>query len=227
MHALPPKFFTIALDLRGRTVVIVGGGSVARRRAEALHAAGARVQVVAPQVGEGIETFAEVRRKPFESSDVGDAFLVLAATDDRAVNDAVRVAARERGVLVNVADDPASGDFIVPAAANLAGLKIAVMTDGDSPAISRLVRERIEREIGAGYGLLAQVLGAVREVARQQLEPDDRRRLYAEIATHEAAQMLERDPATFMSWLSGVLRLRGLEVPVQVGTIVGSASSQR
>jgi precorrin-2 dehydrogenase/sirohydrochlorin ferrochelatase len=133
-------------DLDGRRVVIVGGGSVAARRARKL-AREADVTVVAPEfdgrfAGIPCETV-ERRVQPEDAGDlVADAFLVVAATDDPDLNDAVADAARDAGCLVNRADETA--DVVMPSLAESDQLSVAISTGGASPAVCRHLRQEIE-----------------------------------------------------------------------------------
>jgi precorrin-2 dehydrogenase/sirohydrochlorin ferrochelatase len=173
-------YYPVALDLCGRRCVVVGGGHVAARKLSGLVAAGAVVLVVAPRVCAAIEDAArlhnvEVRRRPFEGPDLDDAFLVITATDDAAVNRTVAGEARLRRVLVNAADDPAHCDFILPAVVRRGDVQIAVTTGGRSPALARYLRERLERLIPRAYGELAEMLGAIRSevlCAGIEVEPE-------------------------------------------------------
>jgi precorrin-2 dehydrogenase/sirohydrochlorin ferrochelatase len=160
-------YYPVALDLSGRCCIVVGGGHVAARKVSGLIAAGAAVLVVAPRICTAIEDAArmhdvEVRRRPFETSDLDDAFLVIVATDDAEANRAVADEARRRHVLVNAVDDPANCDFILPAVVRRGDVQIAVTTGGRSPALARHLRERLERLLPHAYGELAEMLGTIR-----------------------------------------------------------------
>jgi len=89
--------------------------------------------------------------------------LAMAATDDRGVNERVFREATEEGIPVNVVDDPAHSSFIVPSIVEKKDLLVAVSTSGRSPALARLIREKLEREIGPEYPRLLDLLGKVRE----------------------------------------------------------------
>lgn len=154
-------YYPVALDLRGRDCLIVGGGAVARRKADGLCAAGAVVTVVAPVVRPMPEG-AVVRLRPFADADLEGVALAVAASDDRELNARVAQLARERGVWVNVADDPQAGDVILPAVARRGDLQVAVSTGGASPVLAQRLRERLEHEFGPEYGELVALLGALR-----------------------------------------------------------------
>ncbi|MBX5491807.1 MAG: bifunctional precorrin-2 dehydrogenase/sirohydrochlorin ferrochelatase [Chloroflexi bacterium] len=164
--------FAVGLDLRDRRCVVVGGGSVAERRTGGLLASGARVTVVAPTLVPGLEARAAageiaVRRRPYVEGDLAGAFLAIAATDAPEVNAAVAAEARARGVLVNVADDPARGDFIVLATVRRGDLQIAISTGGRSPALARRVREDLERLLPPEYDQLLAVQAELRTELQQ------------------------------------------------------------
>lgn len=155
------RYYPVALDLRGRPCLIVGGGAVALRKAGGLVAAGADVTVVAPEclpMPDGVT----VALRPFVDADLDGVALAMAATDDRELNARVARLARERGVWVNVADDPKAGDAILPAVARRGDLQIAVSTGGASPALAQRLRERLEDEFGPEYAELVALLGALR-----------------------------------------------------------------
>jgi hydroxymethylbilane synthase len=136
------------MNVRGRLAVVIGGGIVAERKISALLDAGATVRVVAPSLTPALAGLADERRieskrKQFEAGDVEGASLVFAATDDDDVNASVVAAARTHGILVNDASKAERGDFSTPAVHRRNSLTVAVDTSGTSPAVAKLVRERI------------------------------------------------------------------------------------
>src|SRR5205085_991699 len=134
--------------LRGRRCVIVGGGAVGARKASALCDAGATVVVISPEVTEKVINAAENGLlthipQPFAPEHLNEAFLAVAATDSPAVNAAVRAAARERGILLNLAADASDktgdatedpGDFATMATVRRGDLLLALTTGGAGPA---------------------------------------------------------------------------------------------
>jgi uroporphyrin-III C-methyltransferase/precorrin-2 dehydrogenase/sirohydrochlorin ferrochelatase len=154
-------YLPIFVDLRDRLVVVVGGGVVAHRKIEHLLKAHARVRVVSPQLCADLALYRDLGRidyRPllFSPSLIEGATLVVAATDDVDVNDAVAIAARERGVLVNVVDDGPRCTFIFPAIIDRSPLIVAVGTAGSSPTLARRVRTQIEALLPARLGRLAE-----------------------------------------------------------------------
>ncbi|HET6476944.1 MAG TPA: bifunctional precorrin-2 dehydrogenase/sirohydrochlorin ferrochelatase [Thermoleophilia bacterium] len=155
------RYYPVVLDLRSRACLIIGGGAVALRKARGLIAAGADVTVVAPECLP-MPDEVTIALRPFVDADLDGVALAMAATDDRELNARVARLARERGVWVNVADDPEAGDAILPAVARRGDLQIAVSTGGASPALAQRLRERLEDEFGPEYAELVALLGALR-----------------------------------------------------------------
>ena len=160
-------FYPICLDLRGRQCLVVGGGQVALRKVKALLECGASVKVVSPELCRQIRNLArcseiEVVPRGYETADLRGVLVVIAATNDAEVNKKVAAQAESRGLLVNVVDDPGKSVFIAPAYVRRGDVTIAVSTGGRSPALARRIRIRLESEYGPEYGLLAELLGQIR-----------------------------------------------------------------
>lgn len=148
--------------------MIVGGGEVANRKARKLLQARARVVVISPEVRPELASMAvEVRRRPYAEGDLKGAFLVFAATDLREVNAAVVREARERGIPVNVADEPSEGDFAVPSTLRRGQLQVAVSTGGASPTLARRIRRELEDAFGYEWAGVVAELGRARRDGRK------------------------------------------------------------
>ncbi len=161
---------TLALniDMRGKPAVIIGGGAVALRKLRNLLTAGALVRVVAANICPEIDALMvsgalTARVGGYVESDLDNAFLVIAVTDNADVNKQICADARTRGILVAVADDPATGDCTFPAVLRRGDLEIAVSTGGRSPTFAVDVRDRIAGHIGHEYGIILDRLAAERE----------------------------------------------------------------
>jgi precorrin-2 dehydrogenase/sirohydrochlorin ferrochelatase len=176
------KTYPICLvGLENRRAVVIGGGKVAARKAQALLEAGAPVAAISPQFCEEFDCLAEPEAKlelvhrPYQAGDLTGAFLVVAATDDPQVNRVVWEEALQRGCLVNVVDDPEHSNFIVPAVVQRGEVKIAVTTGGSSPALARRLREKLEALIGPEYGDLARLLAELRPELHKRFAPGEPR----------------------------------------------------
>lgn len=163
--------YPIALDGARVDGVIVGGGSVAERKARALLESGARVRIVAAAPSAGVRALAGERctidARAFTSADFspndtpGRTTLVIAATDRAEVNARVADAARAFGILVNVADDPGAGTFVTLATHRAGDLVVAV-TAGGVPGVAARVRDAIGSRFDARYAAAVSALARLR-----------------------------------------------------------------
>src|SRR5687767_12635440 len=179
-------------DVRGRLVVIVGGGPVAVRKARGLLAAGAtRVRCVALRISE--EMPAEVQRLlgVFLPVHLEGASLVFAATDSAEVNANVVREAKQRGIWVSRADGD-DGDFTTPAAMREGDLVITVSAGGN-PAIAAAVRDEIEGKLDRRWAKLVTAMGELRPriVGMNQVAQERRGEILRTLATAEALEVLE------------------------------------
>jgi len=175
------RYYPVFLDLQGRPAVVIGGGRVAERKALALLACGARVSVISPTLTKKLSYLAQAgairhRKRRWRPTDLEEAFLIIATTNDRKVNAEVARRAQAASRLVNIADDPARCNVIAPAVISRGDLIIAVSTGGKSPALAGRIRRELERSFGAEYGRFLKLLGQVREQVRAGIPSIARRR---------------------------------------------------
>jgi siroheme synthase-like protein len=167
------SYYPIALDLNGKPCLLVGGGVVADGKLDALLDSGARITVVSPEVLPRIDTLAAecrvtLHRRRYRSTDLNGAFIVIAATDDRAVNAEVAADARAAGVLVNAVDDIPNCDFFAVSVVRRGDLQLAISTAGRSPAFARWMREYLDASLPTEFGDLLGVLGDVRQTLKER-----------------------------------------------------------
>ena len=164
--------YPVMLDLAGRPCLVVGGGPVAERKMDGLLAADARVTVVSPSLTPALLALAAEARlhwrpREYASGDAAGFALVMVATSDASVSEAIAAECRARGVWINCADDPGRCDFILPAVFRRGALTVAVSTGGVSPTMARLVREELEARLPDDLALLTDVMGDVRRSLRE------------------------------------------------------------
>jgi len=170
-------------DFTDTTVLVFGGGHVGARKARRF-AREARVVVVSPAFADRDFGEAELVRAAPKPADIAGWLeraapaLVVAATDDNAINDAIAAAARERGTLVNRADrsgerDP--GSVVVPATVRDDPVVVSIATGGRAPALSKYLRQELEETL-SGAGEMAQVCATVRKELKSRDVTADRRR---------------------------------------------------
>jgi precorrin-2 dehydrogenase/sirohydrochlorin ferrochelatase len=158
------RYYPLCLDISGKRCVVVGGGAVAERKVERLLSCGARVEVVAKALTPILAAWKREGRivhrdADYEESCLSGASLVIGATDDETVNGVIAKDARTRGIPVNIVDNPARCDFILPSVVERGDLMIAVSTGGKSPALARKLREELEETYGPEYAVLLEILG--------------------------------------------------------------------
>jgi uroporphyrin-III C-methyltransferase/precorrin-2 dehydrogenase/sirohydrochlorin ferrochelatase len=189
-------YLPIFMDLRERRCLVVGGGEVAARKTDLLLQAGARVHAVAPRLGAAMQALVDAgrivyRAGKFQDTDLDGAQLIIAASDDRAVNARVAELADSRGVPVNVVDDPALCRFIMPAIVDRSPVVAAISTGGSSPVLARLMRGRLEALIPAAFGRLAALAGEFRQQVRTRIgDPGRRRRFWEQVLAGPIAEMI-------------------------------------
>lgn len=162
--------YPVGLVVEGRHCLVVGGGSVATRKAEALAACGALVHVVAPEIAETLRHLkgVTVEQRPYRAGEVAGYRLAVAAASDPALNRRVFEEGEAAGVWVNSVDDPGSCSFVLPSVARRGALVVTVSTGGMSPAMSSWLRDRLAAQLGDEH--LAAVELMSEERARRMAE---------------------------------------------------------
>jgi len=178
-------YLPVFLNLAGRRVLVVGGGSVAARKVELLLQARARVTVVAASLHPQLARHRDAGRVEhiageFEPQQLQSMVLAIAATDRAEVNRAVAAAGGARAVFVNVVDDGAASSFIMPAIVDRSPVIVAVGTAGHSPTLARRVRAQLEAALPERLGELALLAGRLRARVRTALPDAGRRRQFWE-----------------------------------------------
>lgn len=204
--------YPIMLQLEGKKVVVVGGGKVAERKVNGLLRTGALVFVISPVVtdelrrlsGQGIIDW---KKRSFSPSDMKEAFLIFAATNDRELNQLIRNSA---GVhqLVTIADDPDESDFHVPAHFHRGRLSIAVSTGGASPTLASNIREQLEQQFDERYeDYLDFLYRARQQILKEVADPIIKRKLLKAIVTTEFLNSNQRESdlkQLYDAWKAGI-----------------------
>ena len=175
------NYYMACLDVAGRPCLVVGGGAVGLEKAAGLLACDAVVTVVAPELHESFaELDVEWREREYETGDLDGMFLVIAATDETSVNQAVHADAEARQMLCNVADVPELCNFILPAVHREGPIAVAVSTGGASPALAKRLRTQIAELVGPQHAKLAEELRALRPEVKERFATYEERRDYFE-----------------------------------------------
>ncbi|WP_033577326.1 siroheme synthase CysG [Dickeya chrysanthemi] len=244
------NYLPLFADLRKRPVLVVGGGEVATRKIDLLQRAGADVRVAARSLCEPLHARYQAGQLAWVAQDFSPAlldnvFLVIAATDDGALNATVFEEANRRQLLVNVVDDQPKCSFIFPSLIDRSPLVVAISSGGQAPVLARLLREKLEALLPARLGQMAELAGKWRGRIKQRLASvTERRRFWERIfsgrfsslvaagqlaqAEQELAQQLEQ-PDVRQGEVAlvgagpgdaGLLTLRGLQVIQQADVVL-------
>ncbi len=170
------SYLPIFVDVSGRTCVVIGGGAIAERKVRSLIDAGAAVVVISPEVTAGLAAMVDadtirLLQRAYRHGDLVDALLAFEATGESATARAAAAEACERGIPINLADEPELCAFIAPAVVRRGGLQIAISTGGASPALARKIREELEERFGPEYESTVDFLAAARRWLRSH-QPD-------------------------------------------------------
>jgi len=191
----PMDYLPIFLNIREQPCLVVGGGEVAARKTALLLRAGGRVTVLAPALAAAFDGYLAEGKVAhnagtFRPEAVDEYALVIAATDDDAVNRAVADSAKARRIPVNVVDQPALCSFIMPSIIDRSPLIVAVSSGGASPVLARLLRARLESLIPAGYGRLAALVASFRAAVKERIKPAERRRFWERVLQGPIAELV-------------------------------------
>ncbi len=187
MNKLYPVFFSIA----GKPALVVGGGPVAEQKIDGLLACDVKVTVIAPEITDKIKsqrTLGKVTHieREYRDGDVAGYYLVIGATDDRDVQERIHRDAGEHRIPVNIADVPELCGFYLGAVFTAGDLKVAVSTNGRSPTLGKIIRNKIAAEFNEGYPEVLEKVGAIRpEVLREYPDYDSRKTAFEKIVHAE------------------------------------------
>ncbi len=193
--------FPLFLDLRGRRVLVVGGGPVAARKLFALLEAGAEVTVVAPALVPSLSDLAAADRirhveGRFEASLLDGAWLVVSATGDEVVDREVAAAAEARRIWANIVDSAAASSVHMPARVRRGSVQVAISSGGAAPMLATHLREQLETSLEASLGELAELLSRNRARIRARYpRPSGRRRFLEGVLAGEVPELLRAGQA--------------------------------
>ncbi len=204
------EYLPLHLSLRQRPVLVVGGGSVASRKALLLLEAGALLHVVSPRLSTAMQALLDegkIRWLPgfFEpllaeqQLKIDDYALILAATDDALCNQAVYQAAHHKNIPVNVADQPDLCDFILPAIVERGRITLSISTGGRSPVLARVLKNALEVWLPRSLGQLADFLEEKRTVIKSCLTSQQRRKFWQKLLFDNLFKPLWREDSHVFS----------------------------
>ncbi len=181
------RYYPVSLNLTGHSSVVIGGGTIAEGKVLGLLEADAQVTLIAPEITPALrELIANGKitweQRSYQQGDLEGAAIVISATDDREINQRVWDEARQRGILVNVVDDPPHCDFIAPAIVRRGDITLAISTNGKMPALAAHLRRELEKSFGEEYVQLLEMTAPMRaQLAAQHLDYNIRQKLWRKL----------------------------------------------
>lgn len=190
------KYYPVHLDIKNRNCLVVGGGAVGTRKVNTLLACGARVTVVSPDPAQQLKKMAAegsitLKERAYRTVDLKDMFLVIGATDDEMLNRQISEEAEQIGILCNIADRPEACNFILPSVVQRGDLVITISTSGQSPALAKRLRRKLEAQFGEEYADFLLLMGAIRKkLLSQAHEPEAHKALFNQLIDSDLIELL-------------------------------------
>lgn len=171
-------YFPFFIDIKSKKIIIIGGGRIALGKAKKLLPYEPEITVIAPLICDELLKLAGIKitQKVFEDSDINGAFAVIAATDDKELNEHIYMLCTQKNILVNTVDDKDKCGFIFPALIHKNDISIGISTSGKSPLFARLMREYIEEELDENKLTAFEYMGKFREYVKSVFETEEQRK---------------------------------------------------
>ena len=195
------KYYPVNLNIAGKKVLVVGGGSVASRKVERLNERGADITVIAPEISEEIKKLADksaikIIERGYETGDEEGAFAVFCAVSAGEENSRMEKKLYERcvkkNILINVADKPDFCTFTLPALVSRGEFDIAIFTSGHSPRLARKIREDLEKVYGEEYDTYVKILGFIRKEIKLKKYPQSKNQeLFEELINSDLFELIK------------------------------------
>ncbi len=189
------KFYPVNLNLENKKCFVIGGGEVAARKIFGLLEAGAKVEVIAPEVCKKISDLATERKitlrlEKYSAEKISDGIILVAATNDFELNKKILEDGRQKNFLVNVVEG--ESDFNVPSKIQRENFLLTISTGGNSPAFSKFVRENLEREFDKNFGEGLKIISRYRQEVKNILQNhEDRKKFWRGVLTSEMWKLLK------------------------------------
>ncbi len=169
------KYYPINLDLEDKSCIVVGAGEVAKRKVKRLLNCGAKITLISPKISGALKKIAQnnkikIKNRGVNLRDLAGAYLVVCASCDRKVNSSISSYCKKKAILVNVVDSPRECNFILPSIIARGDLIITISTGGLSPALSKKIRQDLEKRFGTEYGKFLRIMKKLRPQAIKKIK---------------------------------------------------------
>ncbi|SFJ42437.1 precorrin-2 dehydrogenase/sirohydrochlorin ferrochelatase family protein [Thermoflavimicrobium dichotomicum] len=199
--------YPMMADLTSHRCLVVGGGAVAERKIGSLLAGNADVIVVSPQVTDKIKSWAQMGKiiwipRLYQEKDGENCLIVIAATNDPDVNKQIYHDARRRKQFINVVDQPALCNFIVPSTVRRGKLTLAISTHGASPSLAKQIRKELEERYSEEYALLLELVHEMRvHIQKRVPDQEKRRKMMKELISPKWINICRLHPNQAKEWM--------------------------
>ncbi len=188
------SYFPMMIELDNRKVLVIGGGEEGKKKTEVLSSFGARITLIALDARQEAKELAErYEEREFEDSDIeeDEYTLVVAATDDRKLNEKISILAKRKKIPVNIVDDAELCTFIFPAILKEKDVVCAVSSGGKSPYITQYIKELLAKILPKGIGEINDRMGEYRVQAKKEIADVGKRRRYLKSKLEEELKNTE------------------------------------
>ena len=175
------SYFPMMIDRENKAVLVIGGGEEGDKKTEILSRFGARITLIARNaLPEAVKRCVRYEQRDFDDPDIdGEAYsLIVAATDDRELNERISRLAGQRRIPVNVVDDTQLCTFIFPAIIKEGEVVCAVSSGGRSPYLAQHVKRLIRQVLPPGIGGINERMGQYRDRAKEEIPDPAARRAF-------------------------------------------------
>ena len=202
--------FPLFINIEQKKCVIIGGGNVAQRKIETLIGFGALITVISPNVTEKIRKLSEADLltwicKTYSERDIVGAYMVIAATCDVSINERIYQEAVRNNIFVNVADSSEKCTFIFPSVVRRDELVIGISTSGNYPALSKKVKEELEKAVPPDIGPLISLIKEYRTKVINKIEDANAKKLVLRRVADELFSCSDMDLQCFQKRIDGIL----------------------
>ncbi len=168
-------YFPMFVDLKGKKIIVIGGGKVAYRKVTKLLPFEAEITVIAPDICSEIQNLSDdnsnliIKNRNFETEDIKNAFLVISATNNSSTNQQVAQICKSQNIPINSVDDIENCTFLFPALIKKESLVIGCSTSGKVPDIAAFIKNAIEQDLPQNIGQVVEILGILREELKNKV----------------------------------------------------------
>jgi siroheme synthase-like protein len=193
-------YFPFFIDIKNKKCLVIGGGTVACRKIEALLEFEANITVIALKVCQEVKAMQDRIRlilREYRDTDLDNAFFVIAATNDTLLNSAIAKACLERNILINAVDELENCSFLFPAYIKQGNITVGITTSGSSPLLAGHIKRSLREAIPDYYEELVNILGGYRKSIKERIGDTGKRsaalRELTELGIHKQGLITAED----------------------------------